>query len=300
MALAAYQGKRPKIVWAPGPTPPRTVYEVQLGDYGSTAGLLAAWTETDPEGLVTWSLDATHTLTSTAAIRGRLTGLTPTAYPYTSTLTIALGGFTPGVTYTLPRSCYSTGDTTLPPATWVALDTTVTADGAGVVVLTVFVTIGAGAPTADFWWDGLWLVAPGAADPGDLGLLFPGPLRAARSWTAPSPGADAVLYPSGAEDAWIDVEDAFLEGTVALIPAEDTAYAIGPVTGWNAANGWQRFLEWARRGNTFTFYRDADDAASGLECYLVQPTSEPAIDAALFRRFTLQLRSATGARFTGY
>jgi hypothetical protein len=140
--------------------------------------------------------------------------------------------------------------------------------------------------------------APSPPPTYDLEIGFP--LFGARSWTAPSPGSQAVLYPSGVDEAWVDEFDAFLEGRVRYIPAEDGTTSYGPATGWNSEGGWQRFLDFARAGNVFEFWRDADDAGSAMDCYLIEPEKEPEIDAGLFRALTLRLRSADNSRFAGY
>jgi hypothetical protein len=136
---------------------------------------------------------------------------------------------------------------------------------------------------------------------GPVGLFFGFPLDAARSWTAPTPGSETATYPSGEEDAWIEEEDAFLEGTVRHIPAEDMTTSYGQATGWNSLGGWQNFLAFARHGGSFEFWRNRDVEASKIVSYLVEPTDgPPEIDSGLYRRLTLRIRSANTSRYTGY
>jgi hypothetical protein len=140
---------------------------------------------------------------------------------------------------------------------------------------------------------------PGVGDWCELRFGFP--LFGARSWPAPGPTSQREQFASGEEDAWIDELAQYLEGEVRYIPAHDTTTSYGPATGWNSPCGWQRFLEWARRGNVFEFWRDANDAGSALDCVLESPIDdEPDIDSGIYRRLTLRVRTADNAALTGY
>lgn len=140
---------------------------------------------------------------------------------------------------------------------------------------------------------------PAVGDP--LDLLFGYPLAQARSWCEPSVGSEFVHYPAGIEEAWIDEEDAFLEGVVDHVPYATQAMGYGVASGWFGDNGWLDFLEWARRGYPFEFWRDATDADSMLSAYLEAPLAEAGDpDAIGLFRFTLRIRSADLTRFGGY
>jgi hypothetical protein len=131
--------------------------EVWRLDIGALADL-SAWVETDPSNFATFSLDATHILTNSQAIRVHVpTGAgTP---GYLATLTLDVTGLNPGQTYTYHRAVYATGNTSLTPNTWYPdfFPETLVADGSGTVTVDVFVSFGGVNSGSDYWYDSLYL-----------------------------------------------------------------------------------------------------------------------------------------------
>lgn len=117
-------------------------------------------------------------------------------------------------------------------------------------------------------------------------------------WDEPRAGSDAVQAPSGVEESWIVGTDYLLAGDLTFIPQSDTTDPVA--TGWSGATGVRAFLAWGRDKNVLRFYPDATDAATYIECYLVEPmTGEPASEQDGTRRVKLKLRNST-TPFDGY
>jgi hypothetical protein len=133
-------------------------------------------------------------------------------------------------------------------------------------------------------------------------LRFGYPLLKPLAWPQEGSNFHRMRYDSGFEDAWDDgSRDEMLAGKVIMIPAEsglDTNWNTN-VTGWNGAAGWRAFLESARDGDPFQFWRDQDNLASAILSYLVEPKRDGPNDAwGMTRDLDLQIRSATP--FDGY
>lgn len=134
-----------------------TVHSEDFGAYADTAALLAVWSETDPGGVMAVDLDATHTLTSSAALRMRIAGTVTAGQTYRASRTVT--GLAPGVAYTYRRSRYALAAAGLFsfPGVWHApADVTVTASSAGTIAVTLDVNILTGG-VVDWtvWWDGV-------------------------------------------------------------------------------------------------------------------------------------------------
>lgn len=118
------------------------------------------------------------------------------------------------------------------------------------------------------------------------------------AWSEPRAGSEQVQAPSGIEEAWTVGRDYYLQADLAWIPQTDTASPLA--TGWDGATGVRAFLEWAQDKNVFRFYPDANDAATHIDCYLVDPmTGAPAPELDGSRRLTIKMRNITTA-FDGY
>lgn len=289
----------PRIIW-PAPGVGSLVGAVDFGDYS-----IGDFTEVDPDNVVTWSLDGTHVLTSTGvALSAEFTGLTPTSYPYSTSVSTTLTGFLPNTWYVLAnhtylaptgdyfinrvRGVWLTGGRSLPLIhVWMTKT-----DGAGNLPFGIGFTIKNASPTDRIWIDGtqIW-VAPI--------LEFGFPMMGARSWTQPTPGSEKVVYPSGASATWLGEHDALLEGQVIHIPAIDSITAGGPQTGWNGPAGWQAFLRWAQRGYDFAFY-PARTVDAFWTTALAEPLPRPQPEPVGQRRLTLRLRSSALERFVFY
>ena len=102
---------------------------------------------------------------------------------------------------------------------------------------------------------------------------------------------------SGEEDAWIINTEYYLEGDVRFIPTADETNPAR--TGWDAVNGVNSFLIWARQKNLFKFYPDKDGATYILS-YLVEPsTTVPSVNADGTRTIRLYIRNSTTS-YDGY
>lgn len=125
------------------------------------------------------------------------------------------------------------------------------------------------------------------------------PLLNTTSYSQPAPGSEFVRTPGGVTDAWVTGDDQILEGDVSFVPPSD---ATNPVrSGWDAADGWRAFFEWARRGNIFRFIPDKDTPGTYITCYLVEPmggATGTEIDGT--RTFRIKIRSSDGSSFDGY
>jgi hypothetical protein len=73
-----------------------TAFADDFEGYADTAALLAAWTETDPTGNATWTLDADNPETGAKAVRMAVTGTLTVGEVYSLSRTIT--GLAPGAT----------------------------------------------------------------------------------------------------------------------------------------------------------------------------------------------------------
>lgn len=118
------------------------------------------------------------------------------------------------------------------------------------------------------------------------------------AWDEPRAGSEQAQAPSGVEDAWTVGRDYYLQADITWIPQTNTASPLA--TGWDGAAGVREFLAWARDKNLIRFYPDANDAATHIDCYLVDPMNgSPAPEVDGSRRLTLKIRNGA-TPFDGY
>lgn len=128
-------------------------------------------------------------------------------------------------------------------------------------------------------------------------INFAYPLDEAIAYSKPQEGSAIAFLPSGAVDAW-DAGTAYvLEAVVRWVPMENTATPLA--TGWDGATGWRAFLEWARKGNAFTFYPNVLTLGVLHTLYLEEPfDSAPTLEPDMTRAIRVKMRGT--AAIDGY
>lgn len=135
----------------------------------------------------------------------------------------------------------------------------------------------------------------------DKTILFGYPLDESMSYGLPREGSEQVQGSSGVEDGWDEGTDFYLDGVARYIPRETGNTPEGfSATGWEDANGWDAFLNWARTGKAFRWCFDRGDLGTYVASYLVAPRDgPPELEENFTRRVVLRIRNAAGA-YTGY
>lgn len=119
------------------------------------------------------------------------------------------------------------------------------------------------------------------------------------TWSQPREGSEYVRSPAGGEDAWDEGTDYYLAGDVRWIPTSDTTTPAAK--GWDGADGWRAFLEWARQKNAIRFYADTVGAPTTyITSYLAEPMSGPPdIESDGTRKLRLVIRN-TSTDYSGF
>lgn len=127
------------------------------------------------------------------------------------------------------------------------------------------------------------------------------PLDNVRVGPQPREGSEWNEAPSGERDAWYLGTNYYLEGDVGWVPGVDTTDPVA--TGWDGATGWQEFLIWAWKLNTFRFYPDRVGAsATYFPCQIVAPMSFEDVTTEDDGTMSLRIRivRTDGGRFDNY
>lgn len=101
-------------------------------------------------------------------------------------------------------------------------------------------------------------------------IIFPGPPDFPKDFPIRQEGSELTQFPSGVVDAWSTGRLYVVQFEVRHIPLTDTNTFGYTATGWQEADGWAAFLDWAWDAGEFDLYPDKD-AATSKTCILRRP-----------------------------
>lgn len=139
----------------------------------------------------------------------------------------------------------------------------------------------------------------GAAYANTLNIGYP--IDEARAYSAPAPGSEFDIGPSGVRSTWVQGTWELLEGLFRWIPVSNTTNPVA--TGWDGATGFKSFLEWAWENNP-RFFPDKD-AGTYIEVIIMDDTffNPPTSENDFTAKVRMKMLIASGSpvtEFTGY